>query len=109
MKKVPVIIFLLLSLTACDFLNSHPLSLEMVAYNSLTDEETARIPVSPKDARVELIEVNDKINEYLNPEYENNKVYSITFKHTETELTGNLIVFIALDKKTVVGKGNASN
>ena len=109
MKRVLFIILLLLNLTACHLSNSNPLSIEMVAYNSLTDEESARIPVSPKDAIVELIEVNHENKKLINSDYENNKVYSVTFKHTETDSTGNLVVYIALDKKTVVGKGNETN
>ncbi|MDX5474630.1 MAG: hypothetical protein LPK00_03750 [Bacillaceae bacterium] len=85
------------------------LSLEMVAFNSLTEEESSRIFVSPKDAFVELVEVNDEIKNWIKSDYESNKVYSVTFKHTETDSTGNLVVYIALDKKTVVGKGNETN
>ena len=109
MKKVYLIIFLLLNVTACQLSNSQPLSLEMVAYNSLTDEESARIPVSPKDAIVELNEVNEENKKFINSDYESNKVFSVTFKHTETDLSGNLVVYIALDKKTVVGKKNETN
>ncbi|MGM8214967.1 hypothetical protein ACLIA0_05250 [Bacillaceae bacterium W0354] len=84
------------------------LSIEMVAFNSLTDEESALIQVSPKDSIVKKLLVTDDIKTSIDMNYENDHVYSVTFNNTETNTTGNLVVFIGLDKKTVVGKGFTS-
>lgn len=82
------------------------LPIEMIAFNSLTEEETSSlIIVSPKDSQVEKVAVNDKIEALITKNYNKRKVYKITFNQTATESHGNLIVFVDTDKKTVVGKG----
>ena len=73
----------------------------MVAFNSLTPREQDLIPVSPKDATVEKITVNDETKSYIDHGYEKDQVYAVTFHDTE----GTLTVFIDLDQETVVGKG----
>ena len=84
------------------------MSIEMVAFNSLTDEESALITVSPKDSIVKQIPVHDDIKALIDINYDKDQVYSVTFKNTETDTTGNLVVFVGLDKKTVLGKGFTS-
>lgn len=81
------------------------MSIEMVAFNSLTDEESALIPVSPKDSIVKRVPKNDAIKASIDLNYNKDEVYTVTFNNTETDTTGNLVVFIGLDKKTVLGKG----
>lgn len=80
------------------------LSIEMIAYNSLTDEEQDLIPVSPKDSIVEKITVNDENKTYIDKDFDKDEVYSVTFNNTETDSSGNLTVFVGLDKETIVGK-----
>ncbi|MFC7684917.1 hypothetical protein [Ureibacillus sp. GCM10028918] len=82
--------------------------IEMVAFNSLTDEENALIPVSPKDSIVKQVAVNNDIKASIDINYGKDQVYSVTFNNTETNTTGNLVVYVDLDKKTVLGKGFTS-
>ena len=77
----------------------------MAAYGSLSDEEKAYIPVSPKDAIVERITVNDDIRPYMDRGYTGDRVYAVTFRNTEAHSKDKLTVLVSLDKKTVVGKG----
>jgi hypothetical protein len=77
----------------------------MIAFNSLTKEEQNKIPVSPKDSEVKKITVNDDLGDLIGDEFVGKKLYSVIFKHTETESLGNLKVYVELDKKTVVGSG----
>lgn len=79
------------------------LSLEMVAYNGLTQEEQDLIPISPKDAVVEKITV-DEIQSFIDQNYDKKEVYAVTFQNTAATSFENLTVFVSLDKKTVVGK-----
>ena len=83
--------------------------IEMVAFNSLTHEESALIPVSPKDSIVKQVPVNDDLQELIDMNYDKDQVYAVTFNNTATDTTGNLVVYVGLDKKTVLGKGFASN
>ena len=109
MKKLIVIlmlIFLFNPLVGCSFVpGKSQISLEMIAFNSLTDEEQKLIQVSPKDSITEKVVVTNENKRLLNQEYDKDQVYSVTFNHTETEYSGNLVVFVDLDKETVVGKG----
>lgn len=102
-----MLILLSLTLSGCYLFDSNKgeLPIEMIAFNSLTDEGKDLIPVSPKDLVVEKVTLNDDKGTFISNNYDRNKVYSITFNHTETESSGSLIVFVDLDKKTIVGKG----
>lgn len=108
MNKLAFISILLLfaiTLTGCNLFDSKKdLPIEMIAFNSLTDEEKHLIPVSPKDSIVEKVTVDGEIEALIDSNYDEEEVYSVTFNHTETDSSGNLVVFIDLDKKTVVGK-----
>lgn len=110
MKKlvyISILLLLTLTVTGCQlFDNTNELSIEMVAFNSLTSEEKRLIPVSPKDSIVNKITVNDEIKPFLDKDYDKDEVYSITFNNTGTDSSGKLTVFIDLDRKTVVGKSN---
>ena len=86
------------------FDSKQSLPIEMVAFNSLTEEEKDLILVSPKDSTVEKVVVNDDIEPFIESNYDKDKLYSVTFNHTETESSGNIVVFVDLDKKAIVGK-----
>ncbi|WP_252504025.1 hypothetical protein [Sporosarcina sp. Marseille-Q4943] len=108
MKKFLVITFVtLLFLSGCNTsrANDSSIPIELAAFNSLTNEEKALIPASPKDSVVKKIAVNDEIKHLIDKDYDKDEIYSITFNNTETESLGKLIVFVDLDKETVVGKG----
>lgn len=89
----------------CNLIKPSELSIEMIAFNSLSKEEQGLITVSPKDSIVEKITVSDEIKSYIDNDYNEAQVYSVTFNGTETDSAGQLTVFVSLDKKTVVGKG----
>lgn len=80
-------------------------SILRVAYNSLTKAEESLILVSPKDSQVKKVDVTDEVEAIINKNYSEKKVYKVTFNRTATETNGNLVVFVATDKQTVVGKG----
>lgn len=102
----PLLMIVTLALTSCDLFNTkQELPMEMVAFNSLTDEEKELIPVSPKDSTVEKVTVNDEIESFIRSDYDKDQVYSITFNNTESDSSGNLTVLVGMDKKTIVGKG----
>ncbi|WP_231574837.1 hypothetical protein [Paenibacillus sp. FSL R7-0273] len=63
------------------------------------------IPTSPKDSTVELTSVSDIDSSLFNKPYANDQVCAVTFNNTVTDNSGNLIVYIALDESTVIGKG----
>lgn len=84
------------------------LPIELIAFNSLTDEEKDLIPASPKDSIVEKVTVNDENKSFIDKNYDKDKVYAVTFNNTETNSSGKLTVFVDLDKETVVGKGFTS-
>jgi hypothetical protein len=88
-----------------DSKETNQIPLEMIAFNSFTDEEQSLIPTSPKDSIIEELEVNDKIRRMLNREYEKDTLYSITLNNTETDTTGPIVVYLSLDKETVLWKG----
>jgi hypothetical protein len=106
---IPILILLSINSTGCNLFGSErSLPIEMVAYNSLTYEEKDLIPVSPKDSIVKQVPVNNEIESLIDNNYDEDQVYSVTFNNTETNTAGNLVIFVDLDKKTVVGKGFAS-
>ncbi|WP_298467839.1 hypothetical protein [uncultured Psychrobacillus sp.] len=77
----------------------------MVAFNSLSESEQDLIPTSPMDSVVEEINVTEENKKYLFDDYDRDKVYSVTFNHTDSDKNADLTVFVDLDKETVVGKG----
>lgn len=79
-------------------------SAEMVAFNSLLQDEQ-RLMISPKDSTVQVVVVEEKLSEELGGEYLGKKLYAVTFQHTETTDSGNLIVYLDEEKENVVGKG----
>ncbi len=81
------------------------LEIEMVAFNSLSESEQDLIPTSPMDSVVEEINVTEENKKYLFDDYDRDKVYSVTFNHTDSDKNADLTVFVDLDKETVVGKG----
>ncbi|SHN18765.1 hypothetical protein [Gracilibacillus kekensis] len=98
-------IFILIGIVSFSSISKteNQLPIEMIAFNSLSDEESDLIPASPKDSIVKNIPVNNEIKKSISKTYNKDKVYSVTFNHTETDTTGNLVIFVGLDKKTVVG------
>lgn len=79
-------------------------SAEMVAFNSLSQEEQS-LMISPKDSSVQKVVVDEELGESLGKEHLGNTVYAVTFHHTETADSGNLIVFLDEEKEKVLGKG----
>lgn len=79
--------------------------IEMIAFNSLTDEEQDLIPVSPKDSIVKKVTVSGDIETFIDNNYQKDEVYSVSFNHSQMNSSESLVVFVDLDKKTVVGKG----
>ena len=103
---IPILILISITLSACNLLESKKeLPIEMVAFNILTDEEENLIPVSPKDSIVKKVAVTADNESLIDNNYDKNEMYSVTFNNTNSDSFGNLIVFVDLDKKTVVGKG----
>lgn len=105
-----LLIFMVIGAVSFYSASENQLPIEMVAFNSLTDEERALIPVSPKDSTVKKvpINVNVDIKIPIDKSYDKDQVFSVTFNNTETDSSGKLVVFVGLDKKTVVGKGFTS-
>lgn len=104
-----MIILVFSTLIGCNKISSeNKLSIEMLAFGSLTDEEQDLIPVSPKDSIVEKITVNNENRSLIDKGYDKDQVYTVTFTNTETDTSGKLTVFVDLDKETVVGKGFTS-
>ena len=102
---ISISILLSLSLSGCNIFDSkQSLSIEMVAFNSLTDVEKDLILVRPNDLTIEKVAVNDDIEPFIESDYDKDKLYSVTFNHTETDSSGNIVVFVDLDKITIVGK-----
>jgi hypothetical protein len=108
LNKSAVLIILILAtitLTAFNMFDSkREVPIELIAFDSLTIEEKQLIPASPKDSIVKKVAVNEEIKSKIDVKYDKEEVYSVTFRHTQTETSGNLEVYVALDKKTVVGK-----
>lgn len=108
MNKSAVLTILILAaitLTAFNMYDSKKeVPIELVAFESLTNDEKNLIPASPKDSIVKKVAVNEEIKSKIDDKYDKEIVYSVTFRHTQTETSGNLEVYVALDKKTVVGK-----
>lgn len=104
MKKILFLPFLFLLLTGCNSLASE-LPIEMVAYNSLSKAEQDLIPVSPKDSTVTKENVSHEIKSVIDNNYSKEQVYAVVFNNTETAASGNLVVYIDLDKEEAVGKG----
>lgn len=98
-------VILLVSMVVLLGCNSGEQSLEMIAFNSLSEGEQNLIPVSPKDSVIEKIDVTLSVEKFLDDEYDKSEVYLVTFNNTESESNGNLIVFIDVKKPIVVGKG----
>jgi hypothetical protein len=109
LRKIAILLLFVLTMTSCGLLDSeHETPIEMVAFGALSDEESELIVASPKDSNVKKVSVNDEIKSVIDKNYNKEEVYAVTFNHTETISSGNLIVFIAMDKKTVVGKSKES-
>jgi hypothetical protein len=101
------IVFFTISISGCNLLEVEEslTGIEIIAFNSLTNAEQDKIPVSPMDSEVRKIIVNDDLGNRIGDEFVGKNLYSVTFNHTEKESLGNLIVYVDLDKETVVGKG----
>ncbi|MEC1372935.1 hypothetical protein P9D39_01145 [Heyndrickxia oleronia] len=106
---ITILIVLSTTLMGCNLIQpKDSVSIELIAFNSLTDEEKDLIPASPKDSIVEKVTVNDENKSFIDKNYDKDQVYAVTFNNTETNSSGKLTVFVDLDKETVVGKGFTS-
>ncbi|WP_052302347.1 hypothetical protein [Bacillus sp. SG-1] len=108
-RLIPALLSLLLILTGCNFLENKKPPLEMVAFNSLTSEEKNKIPVSPKDSIVDKVTADKQLGKQLGDEYVGDTLYTVTFQGTEDETNGRLVVYININKETVIGKGYEKN
>lgn len=106
MGKFIVLILLSVLLAACSPITAEEtLPIEMIAFNSLSDKEQELIPTSPKDSTVTKETISAEIKSKITPTYDEKEVYSVVFNDTAINASGNIIVFVNLDKKTVIGKG----
>ncbi|MCA1060178.1 hypothetical protein LCL96_14665 [Rossellomorea aquimaris] len=80
------------------------LSIEMVAFNHLSQEEKTKIPVSPKDSDVEEVTVGKGLGKHIGEKWIGRSIYKVAFNGTEDESLGRLVVYIDKDQKTVIGK-----
>lgn len=60
--------------------------------------------ISAKDATVEQVPFSDEIRSLIEKTYDSNQVYAVTFNINSTYPSGNLIIYVALDKERVVDK-----
>ncbi|PKH12167.1 hypothetical protein [Planomicrobium sp. MB-3u-38] len=104
MRKILFLPFLFLLLAGCSP-SASELPLEMMAYNSLSKAEQDLIPVSPKDSTVKKEDVSSAIKSLIDSDYHKEQVYAVVFHDTGSNASGNLVVYIDLDKGKVVGKG----
>ena len=108
MKKfifIPILILIAITLIGFNVFDSkHEVPIELVAFGSLTNKEKELIPVSPKDSFVKKVTVDAEIKSKIDKNYDQEEVYAVTFRHSGTDSSANLEVYISLDKKTVVGK-----
>ncbi|MCJ1907688.1 hypothetical protein [Planococcus ruber] len=77
----------------------------LVAYNDLTDEEESLIQLTPKDSEVEITVVDEAIKKVIDSGYTKKLLYKVTFRHTETQSAGNLVLYVDMNKEAVVGRG----
>jgi hypothetical protein len=103
--KIFLVICLTFFITGCDLFKNDKLPIEMVAFNNLTNEEQNKIPVSPKDSVVNEVTVSEELGQKLGGKFIGKMIYTVTFNHTEGDSLGKLVVYIAKDKETVIGKG----
>jgi hypothetical protein len=103
--KISIVICLTFLITGCNLFKNDKLPIEMIAFNYLTNEEQNKIPVSPKDSVVKEITVREELGQKLGKKLIGKTIYTVTFNHTEDDSSGKLVVYIAKDKKTVIGKG----
>lgn len=92
-------------LTGCNVIQNEKLPIEMVAFNSLTREEQKKIPVSPKDSVVDKVTVDEELAKQVGNEFAGETIHRVTFKGTEDEMNGRLVVYLHKDRDTVIGKG----
>lgn len=104
MKKILFLPFLFLLLAGCNSTASE-LSIEMVAYNSLSEAEQDLIPVSPKDSTVTKETISYDIKSLIDNNYTKEQVYAVVFNNTESSTSGNLVVYVDFNKEEAVGKG----
>ncbi|MNU51370.1 hypothetical protein D3C71_403630 [compost metagenome] len=84
--------------------NNREIPLELTAFNSLSDQEQDRIPVSPKDSVVVKVRVHEELAVLIGEQFNGKEVYSITFKHTGIGSSKDIQVNVDLDKHTILGK-----
>ncbi|WP_223702227.1 hypothetical protein [Sutcliffiella deserti] len=98
---------LFLFILANSFYEETKMPIEMIAFNELTSEERERILVSPKDSSVRELTVSEELGKQLGANLVGKKLYMVTFNHTETVTSGNLIVYVDMENEEVVGKLDA--
>ncbi|MWC31099.1 hypothetical protein [Paenibacillus sp. MMS18-CY102] len=90
-----VVICVSFTLGGCSLFQSHPseTAIELNAFNSLSKEDQDRIKASPKDSFVKIVK------------YKGQDAYAVTFNHTSTDSSGNITVYVGLDKTSIMGQG----
>jgi hypothetical protein len=76
------------------YVKGQKLPVEMTAFNSLEQAEQNRISVSRKDSTVKTVWHKGQL------------AYEITLHHTETDSAGNLVVYVGINRETVLGQKN---
>ena len=100
-----VFVLSLISMLCFVLFQKESLPIEMVAFNSLTQTEQDKIPVSPKDSTVKKVVVQRDAAVLTDQDYNGKKVYAVTFNHTATDSLGDLVVYVDLNKHSIAGKG----
>ncbi len=81
-------------------------SKEMLAYNSLSDDDQKRIEVSPTNSTVKKIDVKDALVKAIESDYAKDKAYEIVFLDSKTNKQGNVVVYLDDRGKEVIGQGS---
>ncbi|WP_251041112.1 hypothetical protein [Bacillus sp. ISL-45] len=107
---IPILIILAIMVIGLDVFNSkQEVPIELVAFESLTNKEKERIPVSPKDSYVKKVTVNAEIKSEIDKNYDEKEVYAVTFRHSGADSSGNLEVYIGLEKRLLLGRSLIRN
>lgn len=75
------------------------------AYNSLSKEEKTEIGEKWNTAKVNQATLNQRTVLLFKQEYIGKKVYEVIFASKKANVLGDIKVYIAEDKKTIVAKG----
>lgn len=108
MKKIiaSVLPVIALLMSGCTEDTTTANSKEMLAYNSLSDDDQKRIEVSPTNSTVKKIDVKDALVKAIESDYAKDKAYEIVFMDSKTNKEGNVVVYLDDRGKEVIGQGS---